>query len=430
MSISFELKKHVCNEEYTVFLYISGSTILRSLLTNQITHLNIEIKDETIAELCNENKSNIFPFILSLSKQLIDLTFSEMTYTQRLGISTFNLSLTSCISSTLIKLKIDVNTFDDCLYLLDGRLECLSILIVKIREISMSLSKIDNTVSSFESLYRKLLKLNHFSLISVLHTIFYDAQVVPLLQRMTNLEELTLFISVLRSESTYIDGNYFYDEILVHMPRLNKFTFNIITEIVNANVGIVFPLNDDIQFSFKKRGYHQVGSYSDYNPTMGVAKCHVYSLPYQFELFIILNNFFPGGMFNKVRYLTMNDTSPFEHELFKLVSQDFPYLENLYICNFCAQENKQDSSTLIVFPHLIALKLGRSHINYAEQFLFEKNTRLPRLRKLTINYKTLEMVTDYFTNDAMRLNCANLQSIDTDGPFVRPKNFHQYFPLL
>ncbi|CAF3560301.1 unnamed protein product, partial [Rotaria sp. Silwood2] len=256
-------------------------------------------------------------------KQLVDMTFSEMSYTRRLGISTFNLSLTSCISSTLIKLKIDVNTFDDCLYLLDGRLECLSILIVNIREISMSLSKIDNT--------KKLIKLNHFSLMSVVHTIFYDAQVVPLLQRMTNLEELTLFISVLRSESTYIDGNYFYDEILVHMPRLNKFTFSIITEIVKANIGIDFPSNDDIQFSFKKRGYNQVGSYSDYDSTMGVARCHVYSLPYQFEIFINLNNFFSGGMFNKVRYLTMNDTSPFEHELFKLVSQYFPCLENLYM---------------------------------------------------------------------------------------------------
>jgi hypothetical protein len=34
--------------------------------------------------------------------------------------------LTSCVSSTLTKLTIDINTFDDCLYLLDGRLDSLS----------------------------------------------------------------------------------------------------------------------------------------------------------------------------------------------------------------------------------------------------------------------------------------------------------------
>jgi hypothetical protein len=34
----------------------------------------------------------------------------------------------------------------------------------------------------------------------------------------------------------------------------------------------------------------------------------------------------------------MNDTSPFEHELFKPMSQDFPYLENLYVSNFHPQK--------------------------------------------------------------------------------------------
>jgi hypothetical protein len=47
---------------------------------------------------------------------------------------------------------------------------------------------------------------------------------------------------------------------------------------------------------------------------------HVYSLPYQFEYFLHLNNSFQGGMFDKVQYLLMTDGRPFEHNLFKLIS--------------------------------------------------------------------------------------------------------------
>ncbi|CAF4505026.1 unnamed protein product, partial [Rotaria sp. Silwood2] len=288
-------------KEKTFVQYFTGNTTLRRLLNNQITDLIVEIKDERTAELSDENKSSAFPLILSLCKRLRDLTFCEQLSNQGLPISIFKLPSTSCMSSTLTKLKIDVNTFDDCLYLLDGRFEYLSTLIVDIVKISISRSKIDNT--------KKLIKLKHFSLTSIHHTIFYDKQVVPLLHRMSNLEELTLSLSVLRSESTFIDGNHLYDEILVHMPRLNKFTFSIITQIVNENIRIDFPSNDDIQLSFTKREYNQVDSYADFNSTTNIARC---------------------GIFNKVRHLIMTDTSAFEHKLFKLVSQDFPCLEHLY----------------------------------------------------------------------------------------------------
>jgi hypothetical protein len=126
----------------------------------------------------------------------------------------------------------------------------------------------------------------------------------------------------------------------------------------------------------------------------------------------------------------MNDTSPFEHELFKLVSQAFPCLKRLYVCNFHAQKNKQHTSTLIIFPYLVELILAGSHVDYLEQFLFEKKTRLPHLLELTIEYETLVIVTNNFTNDAARLNCTNLHSIHIEEPFVRPENFYQYFPLL
>ncbi|CAF3352350.1 unnamed protein product [Rotaria sp. Silwood2] len=135
-------------EQYQQTFDVSlSNTTLRRLLNNQITDLIVEIKDERTAELSDENKSSAFPLILSLCKRLRDLTFCEQLSNQGLPISIFKLPSTSCMSSTLTKLKIDVNTFDDCLYLLDGRFEYLSTLIVDIVKISISRSKIDNTVS-------------------------------------------------------------------------------------------------------------------------------------------------------------------------------------------------------------------------------------------------------------------------------------------
>ncbi|CAF4193925.1 unnamed protein product, partial [Rotaria sordida] len=64
---------------------------------------------------------------------------------------------------------------------------------------------------------------------------------------MLNLEELTLYLSIRRIESTYIDGTHLYDEILIHMPQLKKFNFNIYTLVFNKDIKINLPSNNDIQ---------------------------------------------------------------------------------------------------------------------------------------------------------------------------------------
>ncbi|CAF1598545.1 unnamed protein product, partial [Didymodactylos carnosus] len=117
--------------------------------------------------------------------------------------------------------------FDDCLYLLNGHFQSLSKLIIRIKEINRSLSNTNNT--------KKLVKLKSFSLISEWYTRYYDKLIVPLLGRMLNLEELSLQISILRIQSTYIDGNQLYDDILKYMTQLKKFTFNIHTHVLNNN---------------------------------------------------------------------------------------------------------------------------------------------------------------------------------------------------
>jgi hypothetical protein len=195
---------------------------------------------------------------------------------------------------------------------------------------------------------------------------------------------------------------------------------------VKSNINLVKI--EEIQRSFIGKRYGQVGSYVQANRKEIDGTCHVYSLPYQFEDFLYLNNSFKGGMFNKVLCLKMVDVRyPFEHKFFELISQDFPVLKELYICNRLSQKDKQHSSARIIFPHLLLLDLTEVHVDYIKQFLIETNTHL---LNLGIKYVSLAMITHNFTNDATRLTCAKVRSLRVAEPFVRPENFDQYFPLL
>jgi len=248
---------------------------------------------------------------------------------------------------------------------------------------------------------------------------------------MINIEELILYLLVRRFDSTYIDGIQLHNQILIYMPQLNKFTFSIYTYVVNNNIRNDLPSNEDIQRSFIGRRYGQVGSYAHIRSTEDVARCHIYSIPYEFEYFFQLKNFFPGGIFHKVRHLVMNDTHPFQHKLFQLISQDFPFLENLSIYNDQPQEDKQQhSSPVITFPYLTILQLQGAHVDYVEQLLLKKNAHLPCLLDLHMEYESFAIITNYFTIDATYFNFAKLKSLNIAEAFVRSENFHEYFPLL
>jgi len=117
---------------------------------------------------------------------------------------------------------------------------------------------------------------------------------------MINLEELSLLLSVVRDDSTYIDGIQLHNQILIYMPRANKFTFSINTGLYNDKLRIDLPSNEDIQRSFIEKAYDQVGSYVHTIPPNPADRCYLYSLPYQFEDFLFLNNPFQDGMFDKV----------------------------------------------------------------------------------------------------------------------------------
>ncbi|CAF3164706.1 unnamed protein product [Rotaria sp. Silwood2] len=388
--------------EVALYQYLTDDLILRDLLTKQITHLNIDIKKP--AELCSETVSKIFALILSLCKKLIVLNFCDMFLTRQCTSPVFYLLSNHYIPSTLIKLKINVVSLVDCLYLLDGPLVCLSTLIVNVEQIFHSSLIIDPT--------KKLPRLKCLSFIVRSMILEYDELLVPLFCRMINLEELKLYLLVGRFNSSYIDGIQLYDQFLMYMTQLNKFTFNIKSKVYNTDVRVELPSNEDIQRSFIGRGYQKVASYVNNDSCDG--EFHIYSVG--------------CGMFLKVRKLKMSDRIPFEHKLFKLISQDFPFLEFLYVFNNNPQEDKEYSSTLITFPYLTFLDLEWTHVDYTELFLVAKNMHLPRLVNLSINYKSLTTITNNFTNDATLFNFDKLTSVVCQ--FVSRENFRKYFPLL
>ncbi|CAF1354080.1 unnamed protein product [Adineta steineri] len=417
-------------QEKLLFHYLKDHSILRDLLTNQITHLNIDIQNKTTSEL-SEIASNILILILALAKRLTHLNFCHLFSHRRACISIYYIEKISSMSSSLTELKIHVETFYDCLYFLDGRLGSLTKLIINVKKVPY-----ENT-PPYINCRKQLPKLKYFSLTLNNHADIYETHIVLLLRRMVNLEALTLFLFLTRIDVDYINGIQLHTDVLIYLPRLEKFTFSIHTGVIMERIKIHFSSNEDIQNSFTGREYGQVGSYVCTQPLKSMnhckGHCHIYSLPYQFKHFFGLNNsyHFQDGIFDKVRRLTMSDIgSPFEHQFFILVSHYFPIVEELTIYNGIPQKDKKNSSALIIFPHLIFLNLDDSYYHYAKQFLLKENAHLPCLSDLCITFRSLRMLTNNFITDPTCFNCIQVKKLHINEPFIRPETFHKYFPLL
>jgi hypothetical protein len=114
------------------------------LLSQQITHLNIDIKNANKESF--QITSKIFVLILSLCKKLIELNFCDLFFERKHWNLISCLTATSLTSSTLTKLQINLQTFTQCLFLLDGNFECLTTLIIHVELIYYPIRRIDNTV--------------------------------------------------------------------------------------------------------------------------------------------------------------------------------------------------------------------------------------------------------------------------------------------
>ncbi|CAF1043060.1 unnamed protein product [Adineta ricciae] len=406
-------------EEEILYQCFTDDLVLRDL-TERVTNLNVDIKKPI--EKFSKTVPKIFASIISLCKGLTDLNFCYMFPTGQCELFIYAIPRKSNISSSLTTLKINVKTFIDCVYILDGRFECLSTFIVKVKEIFDIQLDIRGG--------KPLPKLKCFSFISFDMTCEYDDLIVPLLRRMINLEELQLYLVVVRKELCCVDGFDLWYQFLDRMTQLKKFTFNIHTTVWARWPQTIIPSNEDIQRSFHGRNYPPVVSCITKRPKLFDHECHIYSLPYDFEYYSDLNNRFQGGMFSKVRQLKMRDNVPFEYSLFEVVARDFPFLQFLYISNTNPMKDKEYSCALIAFPYLTLLNLHEANVDYAELFLSQTKMHLPCLLNLSLELNQLTSITNHFTEDPTHFNLKTLKSIDVCESFVRPENFHQYCPLL
>ncbi|CAF3738452.1 unnamed protein product [Rotaria sp. Silwood1] len=167
--------------------------------------------------------------------------------------------------------------------------------------------------------------------------------------------------------------------------------------------------------------------------------CLVFSLPFTFNYFDYIGNTFPNIIFNDVRSLQVQDQVPFEHEFFIRIASSFPILEQLSVVNLVPQSKirtkfNYDNNQLypiVKYPYLVSLSLYIAHNDYIEQFLNDKKTYLPSLTKLTVAYDKLQLMTENFTRDTTRLNCINVNELNTiETTIVHSKDFYIYFSLL
>jgi hypothetical protein len=335
-----------------------------------------------------------------------------------------------------------MDTLDDCLCLLDGRLVHLLALYVRIHNIQPSEPDLDNRVRIFVKtyvfvlvlLFKVLTNLKSFSLTACRHTQVYGSHIVPLLRRMICLEQLMLCLTIVQ-QSIFIDGTHLENEILIHMPTLQKFSFNIIT-YTKVTDEINQQLIDDIRRTFLNKRFPQVGCYIGYHRRRTV-RSHIYSLPYTMNEILQISNSFLDEFFPNVRRLLLSDSlQPFEHDFFNRITQAFPLLTYLSVSNRQPQRYKRSNHSneencvipTVEFSYLTRLTIIYNHIDYVEQFLVETNTRLPRLMRLDIRYEHLEIVTESFTRDATRQNCSKLDGINFCESIVHAEKFYLYFP--
>ena len=241
----------------------------------------------------------------------------------------------------------------------------------------------------------------------------YDELIVPLLHRMSHLEKLDLCLYVSGREKIF-DGNDLKMNIINHMPRLNKFTFNIRSSSHFYNQ--INLSNEDIQKTFRNFKDKQIISCADYFSKNADGECHIYSYPYKLTHYNGITNNFPGGIFECVREVSLFDERPFEHEFFLRIAQSFPLMEKLTVNNekrqinkrFGKSKNENRDLVIIKYPHLKELNLFYACIDYHEQFLLGTKTCLPFGVRVFMNYELAKEVTRNFRRNATRSNCAKL----------------------
>jgi hypothetical protein len=259
--------------------------------------------------------------------------------------------------------------------------------------------------------------LKEFSLVCCNPTYAYEEVVVPTLQRMINLDKLSLSL-VIDCEGRFLDGNHLKADVLRHMPRLEDFVFNIRSIMPFRIDPVHLQTNEDIRCTLTDLTKHRVISSVDYFRNDGYAHCHIYTSPYSLIDYEYASNNFPNELFANVRDVSLYDERPFEQSFFLRLSKSFPSIRTLSVDNEAAQTDKQHQQSCnetepvptIRYPSLWALFLLRVHDDYVEQFFFATKTCFSDDMHVSIHPSQLKRVTHDFMRDETRINYSKVKS--------------------
>ncbi|CAF4580535.1 unnamed protein product [Rotaria sp. Silwood2] len=357
------------NEESARCLF-TDEILSSGIFKNQIKMLLITMdKNDDYYEMIS-SVENICNYIFNILTRLTSLTLYETSYRCPVRLNFYNPLPFTIFSSTILILNVRVQCFEDCLYLLDGRF-------------------------------------------NQLHTLYVDLVNIHCPRKLKNQGDL---------------------------PNLRCFSLSCNYDAMDSSVSIDnemhLPSGEDIQRTFIDFINNEIISYVDYFPETKQTRCHIYSYPSFMPYYGFITNNFPGGLFKYVRMVSLYDEYPFEHEFFLRVVQSFPYMEQLYMCNRKSQNCKQsyelsnDNQNLSVTEYffLSELRIINVHDDYIEEFLFDTKACLPHNVILYIKYESLQRVTDNFTRDATRINCAKIVELYLCSEPQHSNSLQGYFP--
>ncbi|CAF1485916.1 unnamed protein product [Rotaria sordida] len=196
------------------------------------------------------------------------------------------------------------------------------------------------------------------------------------------------------------------------------------------------PPTEDIQRTFIDFGKNEVISYVDYFPEIQQGRCHIYSYPSVMLYYGDISNNFRGGLFKYVRVVSLYDEHPFGHEFFLRIVQSFPFMQKVCLNNNRSQNRKKSNESnnnnqnlpVIQYSSLSELVIIDVHDDYIEEFLFHTKAYLPYNIILHINHESLQRVTNNFTRDATRINCAKINKLNLSGELKCSNSLKEYFP--
>jgi hypothetical protein len=260
--------------------------------------------------------------------------------------------------------------------------------------------------------------MKEFSLTCLAISHAYAEVLLPTLQRMINLEKLSLLL-VADCEGSFIDGNHLKENVIRHMPRLEDFVFNI-RSIMRLGSNLVdLPTNEDVRCASTGLTKHPVLSYVDYFRDDGNGHCHIYTSPYSLIEYRYVSNNFPNELFRNVRTVSLFDERPFEHSFFWRLAQSFPSMTKLTMKNEAAQLKKQDQQSfnedecvpVIRYPCLRELYLLCVHDDYVEQFFFDTRTFLSGDEHVYVHPSQFKRVTHDLMREETRMNYSKVKSL-------------------